>query len=258
MTPMSFKKPDIHNMEYLKYAVYLGGELFGYYYFIYNFSNDGKTLIEYSESFDVTNRNIPRKAEYFSSKSIIDLENFTFIKMENNVSNLYFYRKDHNDSLKELKGIFYTETEFDYSNLSAHCTIKTWDGNNIRTQSSRFKLKKGYSYFDMSNPPALLYRMIDSSKPAGIYYSSSPLIFKEPMAASGKIQDKEEDIITPLGNFKVKKVVSAIADPFIGTLMKGFMDKSFMWIDSDGLLVKYSLPFGYGILIEKGLWTNKN
>jgi hypothetical protein len=248
---MSFKKPDIQDMEYFKYAESKGGEIESYMYNVCSYSNNGDVLIMYSGFYNVTNKNIPKRVEDFPTKYIIDLKKFTLISMEYDNSNNYFSPKEH------ASEVYYIKMDFDYNNLIAQSVIRLWDGNNIKTETSRINLKKGYSYFYFLDNTCM-FSMIDWSKPAGVYYLVMPQFLKDPEPVSGRVEQRGIIIKTPAGKFITDKISGEFANPFLGNLMKGFTENSYTWVDQKGVVIEFTGPWQYKfILTETGTWRYK-
>jgi hypothetical protein len=259
MSPMSLKRPAVADMEYVKFACYSGGEFSFYLYNLFSLSKNGKILLVYSGAFGASApvSKMPRSLRDFPTRYVIDLEKLTMVEMEENFSNIFFSaggQSGPKDFLwRSMNDIFDTRMQLDYSKLVCNCKFLYWDGISVRTKTAKIKLKKGYSYFYM-NDLTYLYRMIGTTEAGGIIYLVMPQFLKDPVPLSIK-KTGIDNIETPAGNFKAYKYSGYTADPFLGSLMKPWMDTTFIWADTNGLVVKYSNPNNYGVIMEKGIWT---
>lgn len=249
--PAGMKKFDIKNMEYEKFVTYVGDAVKNYSYEVYKISSDGKIMDQYLDTYNVSGpfTNLPSKLDNFANHFVIDLENFTLLRAVENSSNRNFAENRH--------GTFYEEYNFDYANQKVDYIAMSWNGNEIKTQKSRMKLNKGFSYSIGNTIPTFL-RMLDPTRP-GIFYFAMPQFLKDPLPVFAKVIAKEE-ITTPIKKFQTVKIRWGVTDTFLSSLYKNYSDSIYIWIDSEtARWVKY-VDASQGLrteLIETGIWADK-
>jgi len=128
--------------------------------------------------------------------------------------------------------------DIDLTNLRAVTEDFTWDGENLKTMTSRMELKKGYSYWDINSFGLIGMRFFDPEK-GGIAYIIASHAAKEPVPVSFRYYGNET-VDVPAGTFKTRKYGFTIADPFLNGLLGKFAGEYFIWMDTSprALMVK--------------------
>jgi hypothetical protein len=254
LVPAAIKKIEIQDYEYEKYASYTGNELTGCFYNVYRISPDSKTITEYSYSYNVSGKatNMVWKLDEFPTYYTMDIDKGTILHVYENWSNNVFNNNQ--------KGNYFNEAVFDYTNLLVVCTMKSWDGYEIKEQHSKISLKNGYSYFWANNTFIFMAtRVIDSTKP-GIICFIYPQYLKDSAPVTFAFKGTEM-VNTEAGNFRTIKAGAYVSDPFLANLLHDAVKDFVFWIDdSPGhKTVKYINPGGasWGQLVETGIWTDR-
>ena len=167
-----------------------------------------------------------------------------------NEASLIYNRIDDfsNNVMNNEKGIFYEMVNVNKTENIAEIETKSWNGNDILQSKSRVKIKPGFPVFDLDALAYVGARYLDIKGP-GIVYILEPVIMKEPLPVSLRFI-KNEVIDTPCGKFNTVKVGGVIADPFLGKLIKSYMDELFIWVENSErrLVVKIQSPSATWIL----------
>ncbi len=117
-------------------------------------------------------------------------------------------------------------------------TEKSLKENGVSESRYKVDINPGFPSWDGGAFFMLSPRFMDV-KSGGIFYLVGPAFFKEPVPVTLKYEAKAS-IGTKAGTFRVKKMATVIADPFIGKLMEPFTKEGSTWVeDSDRrLLIK--------------------
>ncbi len=250
--PVGWKKPDIKNLEYEKYATYENKELARYDYIVYKINKSNGTLEVYNDGYDLhgnlTNRQV--KLKDFVNRYIFDLESFKLLKVVEDWSNI--------DFSNNLHGKFYTELNFDYTNLRLDSKFQSWDGYNITTEKSRQTISKDYNYiFEDSIFPEM--RMVDFTKPGRIY-GALPSFFKDPLIGYIWAERGEKKIETAAGKFSVSKLNYRIGDKFLTRLLQNITEGVAIYVDASKSnigVIRMVYPGSIQELAETGIWTDR-
>lgn len=243
--PLPVRKVDIPDGEFLVYGHYTGGEKTGFENIVIRLEGGDKAVLYVEET--NTEENMPNSYTNYREQIEVSLA-------EGSMSKIH---KSWLDDMKKTdrKGLCGYEIEINTNNLLAYCKNYNWDGTGVTTQTSRLRLKKGYSFWD---PDSIITGMsfLDLTKP-GIMYAIMPGIFKDPLPVSF-IYYGDEKIDIPAGKFIAGKYGYSIADQFMAKLMQGFHDttKDFIYIskDSRGLFLESDESGKYTKLEKIGTW----
>ncbi len=253
MVPMKPKKLVIKDREYLKYSQYQSGEKTVDFYLVTRVSPDGKKLFLYREGIELkSDFKLPENYTNYHRKFAIDLED----------GSLIYNRIDFQDQLKSLisnnfKGRIEGEFLVDKTKGQVDYKEQVWDGEEIKSKSSRIKIKPDFPVQNLESLGFIGARLFDYNKNGIIYLVSD--IIKEPIPVYFEIKGREV-IETKAGRFNTIKVGGEPADPFLGKLLENYSKKLFFWIEDSerGLVIKtQDASDRVNILEEISEWKEK-
>jgi hypothetical protein len=146
------------------------------------------------------------------------------------------------------------DTQIDTTKNIAVYVSKIWDGYDLRTKTTRVKLKPGYPVWDAASLAFVGARYLDLSG-KGIVYGVYPTIVKDAVPISARYL-KKETVETPLGKFETLKYGIGIIDPFLAQLLDSYVKEMSIWIEDAprGLVIKTQSPEEGYILEEISAW----
>jgi hypothetical protein len=247
--PTQARKLLIEDGEFLKYADFLGGERYNDVNIVSRISADGKTIKVYvGNHFIGTNIPMPRNYTDYQRQYVISLETASMIN-----SFADFYK----EYLAENKTgeVAYTTVIDTVKNVAIY-TSKIWDGYDLRTKTTRVKLRPDYPVWDPTSIAFIGSRFLDLSG-KGIVYGVFPMIVKDAVPISAHFI-KKETIDTPLGRFNTLRYGLGIMDPFLAQLLDSYVKEMSIWIEDAprGLVIKTEAPGDSFLLEEISTWAN--
>jgi len=239
----------IEDGERLLYGVYTGGERYQDVVIVSRFSADRKTINVYiGKHFLGTNLPMPAKYKDYQRQFVISLETASMLR-------------SFGDYTAEFKaenktGELAFDTVIDPAKNLAVYVSKIWDGYDLRTKTTRVKLKPGYPVWDVPSLAFVGSRYLDLSG-KGVVYGVYPTIVKEAVPVSARFI-KKEVVETPLGKFATLKYGIGVTDPFLAQLLDSYVKEMSIWIEDSprGLVVKTESP-GDNYVLE-GISTVKD
>ena len=256
MVPLKPKKLVIKDGEYLKYSQYESGEKTTDFYLVTRVSPDGKKLFLFREGIELKSKfKLPKLPENYTNyhrKFAINLED----------ASLIFHREDFQEYLKYLisnnfKGRIESELLIDKTKSQAEYKEQVFTGEEIRSITSRIKIKPDFPVLDIESLGFIGTRLFDYSKNGIIYLVS--FVVKEPVPIYFEVKGREV-IETKAGRFNTIKVGGEVADPFLGKLLENYSKKMFFWIEDSerGLVIKtQDADDRVNILEEISQWKEK-
>lgn len=245
--PTMPRKISIEDGEFLKYGTYIGGERYQDVNIVSRFSADHKTIKVYvGKHFVGTNVPMPSKYTDYQRQFVISLETASMIKSTGD-----YYKES---LAMKTTGEVAFDTQIDTTKNIAVYVSKIWDGYDLRTKTTRVKLKPGYPVWDAASLAFVGARYLDLSG-KGIVYGVYPTIVKDAVPISARYL-KKETVETPLGKFETLKYGIGIIDPFLAQLLDSYVKEMSIWIEDAprGLVIKTQSPEEGYILEEISTW----
>ena len=247
--PTKPRKILVEDGELLKYGTFVGGERYQDINIVSRFSADGKTIKAYvGKHFIGTSVPMPKKYTYYQRQFVISLATASMVR-------------SFGDYYKEMVAMNQTgevafDTEIDQVKNVAVYVSKIWDGFDLRTKTTRVKLKPGYPVWDVASMAFIGSRFLDLSG-KGIVYGVYPTMVKEAVPVSARFI-KKEAVQTPLGKFETLKYGVGVTDPFLAQLLDSYVKEMSIWIEDAprGLVIKTQSPAESYILEEISTWKD--
>ena len=207
--------------EHLHYTMYSGGEEVGEVEIITRISED-----------NIAETKVKIWDTPYSDTS---LPPYKFIEVRFNLGtgSMTYYKTTVDDYYIEEEnyhGIIFEEINVSDNIIGLR---KYWDGYEFKESRIRIKnIKVDYPIWEWES---LLYygaRLLDWQQ-GGYYYVWVRGFLKDPARGGFKVIGKET-LSTEIGKIKSLKVVSTVADPFVGKLVKQFTDNMQFWFEEGG------------------------
>jgi hypothetical protein len=231
--------------EYLRYGKYQGGEKIVTIYFVTRFENANNKAEAYCYMDAIkagSGEILPEDYKDYPSKRSVSLETGSLQELTYNWP--VDLTKKMNDPSK-FPGEYYRHylLNGDVMNMES----RTFSGYRTNYIKNRVSIKKGYPVWDLDTAMIFSFRYFNIFKP-GIIYIVVPSIIKDPLPAGFKVFGKEK-LKTGIGEINTVKIGLSITDPFLGRLLSGFLDTTFLWVEDSGrkLLVRVK---GAGLTME--------
>ncbi len=247
MVPAKPKKLEIRDGELLKYIDYVGGEKVKEVFRVTKIYPKEKTVILYMDA-NLYNGlyKMPLHYTNYVNQIKISLDKASLVYS-------YFDITQYAMTNNNFNGQVYYKINIDRDNELAFCTLKVWDGYNLKIMENRIKIKLNYPIWDMDSL-FVGFRYLDLSS-GGMFYLIAPQIIREPIP--GTVENLGKEIVdTPAGKFNTIKFGFMIGDSFLGSLMQPYLKETFVWIEDNerGIIVKAQRPNEATVLEEISVW----
>lgn len=181
----------------------------------------------------------------------------TVIKISKEGSILSFHQ-DYltNRVLDQIKDTLYVDLKIDQNSGSAVYIDKTWDGNMLKTVTSRLNIKKDLPVWTWDSTLSLCIRYLDLS--GGGFMSMIVPKYVKTSFTGTFIKKNRETIETKAGTFRTIRYTWSMGDAFLSRLMNVYSKNYSFWVDEEtGILVKETGSENSSAVLESaGLWNN--